>query len=409
MVHEHEDSSSHRINELKFEKKSRIKGFATAVAGGVIGSVLTFTTVPYFDLSNSKEKAVAVEEINTAEQATETMSVQQVSSTSFSVADIVAEASKAIVGITNIQEQNNPFGQGGFEQNGEEVESGTGSGVVYEATDNALYIVTNHHVIEDATSIEVTLYDEKVVEAELIGSDSLTDIAVLKIEGSYDIAPLGFGDSDVLRAGDEVIAIGNPLGLDLYGTVTQGIVSAVNRTIEVSTSAGIWEMEVIQTDAAINPGNSGGALINVSGELIGINSMKIAEDDVEGLGFAIPSNEVLSIIDELIANGQIVRPYLGISMVNLSEIPQYYLQNMNINSTTGVMIADIDENSAAKDAGLQVEDIVVSIDGTAISDADDMRKYLYTEASVGDVVKLVIYRQGEKMEISVTLSSNQLN
>jgi serine protease Do len=403
---------------VKKEKKSKFKGFLTTVSAGVIGSVLTLAIAPQLGFltenttTSSVQEATMSKQTKTKTDASETPNVQQVSSTS-SIADIVEQTSQAIVGITNIQSSSQYFTPEGSNQNGsetsQEVESGTGSGVIYQVTDDALYIVTNNHVIEDATKIEVTLFNEEVVSAELVGTDSLTDIAVLTVSGSYDIKPLSFGDSDSLRTGDEVIAIGNPLGLDLYGTVTQGIVSAVNRTIDVSTSAGTWEMNVIQTDAAINPGNSGGALINSAGQLVGINSMKIFDDEVEGLGFAIPSNDVKTIVEELTKNGQIVRPYLGVSMANLTEIPQFYLQNIAGDVTEGVIITNIDPSGSAAKAGLEVKDIIVAINGEKVTDTDDLRKYLYTKLSVGDKVTIEYYRNGKLNKAEVTLTSNQLN
>lgn len=403
---------------VKKEKKSKFKGFLTTVSAGVIGSVLTLAIAPQLGFltenttTSSVQEATMSKQTKTKTDASETLNVQQVSSTS-SIADIVDQTSQAIVGITNIQSSSQYFTPEGSNQNGsetsQEVESGTGSGVIYQVTDDALYIVTNNHVIEDATKIEVTLFNEEVVSAELVGTDSLTDIAVLTVSGSYDIKPLSFGDSDSLRTGDEVIAIGNPLGLDLYGTVTQGIVSAVNRTIDVSTSAGTWEMNVIQTDAAINPGNSGGALINSAGQLVGINSMKIFDDEVEGLGFAIPSNDVKTIVEELTKNGQIVRPYLGVSMANLTEIPQFYLQNIAGDVTEGVIITNIDPSGSAAKAGLEVKDIIVAINGEKVTDTDDLRKYLYTKLSVGDKVTIEYYRNGKLNKAEVTLTSNQSN
>ena len=188
--------------------------------------------------------------------------------------------------------------------------------------------MTNNHVIEGAEKLEVSLESGEKTTAELVGKDALSDLAVLTIDAKYADTSLEFGDSDKLRAGDAVVAIGNPLGLDFSGTVTQGIVSAVNRSINVNTSAGEWEMNVIQTDAAINPGNSGGALLNTAGQVIGINSLKISESGVEGLGFAIPSNEVIPLIEEMTANGQVERPYIGIGLADLDQVPRIYLQGL---------------------------------------------------------------------------------
>jgi serine protease Do len=305
------------------------------------------------------------------------------------------------VGIVNMQSSNQ-----NFSQSTENQESGSGSGVIFKKDGNSAYIVTNNHVIEGAKEIEVSFESGEKTTAELIGADALTDLAVLKIDAKYANAYLEFGDSSTLRSGDQVLAIGNPLGLDLSRTVTQGIVSAVDREIAVSTSAGDWDLNVIQTDAAINPGNSGGALINTQGQVIGINSLKISDSGVEGLGFAIPSNDLVPIINEIIDNGKVERPYMGISLASLAEIPQQYLQGIPNTVTSGVMVTNIDQTSVAAKAGLQVQDLIVSINGSEVKSSVDLRKYLYTELKVGDKVTLKVYHQGELKTINMTLTSN---
>ena len=416
MLHDQGHQKIETRSEMK-EEKSTFKGVFKTISAAVIGSAITLAAVPHLDYFNKHDSTAIVTEksdgTETVQKQDSTLTIKQVSSES-SLADLIEQASKAIVGISNYQEQtysfNQAFGnrQGSQQNGGTEVESGTGSGVIYEVTEDSAYIVTNHHVIEDASTSTVTLSTGEVVDAELIGSDSMTDMAVLKISGNYEIEPLTFGDSSVLRAGDTVIAIGNPLGLDLSNTVTQGIVSAVDRSIEVSTTSGVWDMNVIQTDAAINPGNSGGALINTKGELIGINSMKIAEDNVEGLGFAIPSNDVSTIIEQLRENGQISRPYLGISMIDLADVPPYYLQNIPSEITEGVIIAEVDENGTAAKASLQAEDVIISINNQKITNTTELKKYLYTDVSIGDEVTIQYYRQGVHKETKFTLSSNQI-
>ena len=219
---------------------------------------------------------------------------------------------------------------------------------------------------------------------------------------SYVSQTLTFGDSDSIRPGDSALAIGNPLGLDFSRSVTQGIVSATNRSMTVDTSDGAWELNVIQTDAAINPGNSGGALINSSGEVIGINSMKISESGVEGLGFAIPSNDVIPIVNELIKNGKITRPYLGVSLANVNEIPQYYLQNIPEAAQSGVMVTSIENNSAAAKAGFQQQDIIVAVDGVKVSSGAELRKQLYSK-EIGDKVSFTVYRGTSKKTLTATL------
>ncbi len=390
--------------KFKEKEKKRSKGILTALSAGVLGSALTLTIAPQLDVFESESGVVdrQTEVATNEEKANSAVSVQPLSTsnTTNSVADIVEQTSEAIVGVVNVTEQSSPFSR-----SIEEMENGTGSGVIYKVTDDAAYIVTNHHVIEGASEIQVSLYDGKVENAKLVGTEALTDIAVLKMEGSYDVTPIPFGDSDELRAGEQVIAIGNPLGLDLSRTVTQGIVSATNRTITSSTTAGEWEVEVIQTDAAINPGNSGGALINTSGQLVGINSMKIANAGVEGLGFAIPINDVKGLVEELEKNGQVLRPYLGVGLASLTEIHPFYLQNYE--GEYGAMVVSIDENSQAYESGLRVEDIIVSIDGNKIEESDDLRKYLYTETAIGDTVTIQYYRDNQLKTTKVTLASNE--
>ncbi|WP_101845055.1 S1C family serine protease [Halobacillus sp. Marseille-P3879] len=380
---------------MREKKRSLFKLIGLSMSAGVLGSALTLGITSYDD--NTDVNPTAVE--STFEETVD-VDVSQMSADSYlSTADIVADASDAIVGVVNMTMQSSPF------QNTEEVvESGTGSGVIYKVTDDAAYIVTNNHVVEGASEIQISLNDGKEVTAELVGADALTDIAVLKIEGDYDMTPLAFGDSEDIRAGEEVIAIGNPLGLDLSRTVTQGIISAKNRTISVSTSAGEWDLDVIQTDAAINPGNSGGALINFSGQLIGINSLKIASDDAEGLGFAIPSNNVEELIEDITKDGKVDRPYLGLGVMTINQVPSYYSQSLPEDVKEGVIIGSIDDMSAAAKAGLKKEDIIVSLEDQSVTSASDLRKYLYTNHKAGDKVDIKFYRDGEAQTIQVTLT-----
>ncbi|MBP3953283.1 S1C family serine protease [Bacillus suaedae] len=399
------EQENHFETRQEEKKKSPFKGLAKMVTAGVIGSVITLSVAPYID--SNQEMLASIEDAASLEGNEEVSSLDAVpvAHTDQSIADTIEYASEAIVGIVNLQQQQMQFRQ--QQGNEESVESGTGSGVIFKQNDEGTFIVTNNHVIEGANEIEVSLYNGEKVMAELIGTDPLTDIAVLKVAANIEAHVLEFGDSSLLRAGDQVLAIGNPLGLDLSRTVTQGIVSGVERTLSVTTSAGEWDLNVIQTDAAINPGNSGGALINTAGEVIGINSLKISESGVEGLGFAIPSNEVMPIIDEIIENGQVNRPYVGVGLASLNEIPPHYLQNLPNTVTEGAVVTTIDQESAAATAGLMVEDVLVSINGKAITDSSDLRKYLYTEFAIGDQVTIEFYRQGELQNVTLTLTSNQ--
>lgn len=289
------------------KKKKKLKGFASMVAAGMVGSVLTLTVLPFTDYmenfvnTESQSQGITLQNTN---PETNTVTAQPTSAkSSSSIADTVEQLSKTIVGIVNYQQRQSRSFYG--DSTSQDVESGTGSGVIFQKNNDIAYIVTNNHVVEGATKLEVSLYNGEKVNAEVVGTDALTDLAVLKIDSKNVEATAQFGNSSTLRPGDEVYAIGNPLGLEFSRTVTQGIVSAVNRSIDVTTSAGTWETTVIQTDAAINPGNSGGALINPEGLVIGINSLKIADSGVEGLGFAIPSNDLIPIVNQLIENGKV--------------------------------------------------------------------------------------------------------
>lgn len=390
-------------NENK-KKNRRGFNFISMIIAAIIGSVITLAVVAQTDLLQVDKQDVEeqVEDVVTEESGSGT-DPKPVSSDEMNISDIIEKSSEAIVGVTNYGEQQvNPFQP---TEEGE-MEQGTGSGVIYDVTDDAAYIVTNHHVIDGANKVSVSLHDGETEEAKLVGTDPLTDTAVLKIAGEFDIKPLEFGDSDDVRSGESVIAIGNPLGLELSRTVTQGIISAVDRSINVETAAGDWDLDVIQTDAAINPGNSGGALINANGELIGINSLKIASNNVEGLGFAIPSNDVKTIVKELRENGQVERAYLGVGLEDLRTIPPFYMPDIPDDIKEGALVMSVDENSAAGKAGLKEEDIIVKMGDTEIKSDKDVRKVLYKEAEIGDDITLTIYRDGKKEKVDVTLTSN---
>jgi serine protease Do len=397
------------VEPFKKQKKSGgVKSFLSMLTAGVMGSALTLGAVTYSDVfdflktETQQNAATSTEPLSQSELTTSVVPTSNSSNASASLADVVEDASKAIVGIVNYQNQSNPFsGAQGT------VQSGSGSGVIFNVQGDDAYIVTNNHVIEGASEVEVSLYDGEKAKAEVVGADALTDLAVLKIDEKYATHTLKFGDSSGLRPGDQVMAIGNPLGLDLSRTVTQGIVSAIDRNIAVDTSAGKWELSVIQTDAAINPGNSGGALINTSGHVIGINSLKISDNGVEGLGFAIPSNDVVPIINELIEHGKIERPYLGVSLADLQEVPSMYLQSLPESVKGGTIVAHVEPNSAAANAGLKQMDVIVSIDGEEIKNSSDLRKYMYANLTPKDKATLKIYRDGKAIDVEVNLSNSK--
>jgi len=315
--------------------------------------------------------------------------------------DAIDDVAEAIVGVVSTTS-----GQGGFLGNFDSQRSGTGSGIVYAVRDGNTYIVTNEHVVDRAISIEIVFNNEEQTrkEATLVGSDVYTDIAVLRIENFTADVVATFGRTEDLRLGQTVIAIGNPLGLEFAGSATMGVVSGHDRSITIpilSTNGQVhnWAMTVLQTDTAINPGNSGGALINLAGEVVGINSMKIAQSAVEGMSFSIPTYIAVPIIEDLENYGQITRPLLGVSLVNLSMIPSSIKNDINLPAeiVAGVFVDEVVPNSMASDLGITPGDVLTHIGDVEISDSLTFRQTLFTYKD-GDDITITIIRNGETLE-----------
>lgn len=318
-----------------------------------------------------------------------------------SVNAMIKDVSLAIVGVINMQKATSfdDLLQG---KSTKAQEAGIGSGVIYQINNNSSYIVTNNHVIDGASQIKVQLHNGKQVEAKLVGTDAVSDIAVLKIDSQKGIKAMKFANSSKVQTGDSVFAMGNPLGLEFANSVTSGIISANERTIESNTTSGGTKVNVLQTDAAINPGNSGGALVDVNGNLVGINSMKIAADQVEGIGFAIPSNEVRVTIEQLVKHGKVERPSIGIGLLNLSDIPDSYKKDLKTDRDTGVYVAKVSHSSE-----LKVGDIITKVDSKKVNDDTDLRTYLYQNKKPGETVKLTVIRDGKTKDVSVTLKNQK--
>lgn len=285
--------------------------------------------------------------------------------------------------------------------------AGSGSGVIYEVNGNEAYVITNHHVINGATQIEVVFSNGENAEATLVGSDQYNDIALLKLTSDVEMKAIKIGDSSLLDAGETVLAIGCPLGIQYAGTVTQGVISTNSRMVSVDTNSdGVedWDIPVIQTDAAINPGNSGGALVNLAGELIGITSMKLSDTSVEGMGFALPINDVVRDVEQIKEHGKVIRPVLGISGLSISNLSSYELRMYRINTTAtdGVYIANVVSSSAAQKAGIEVGDVIIKLNGEQITTYKSFVKELYTKQP-GDVIEVVVNRGGKEVALSVTL------
>ena len=263
------------------------------------------------------------------------------------------------------------------------------------------YILTNYHVVEGSNSIKVTTYDGTSYDAQLIGYDESNDIAVLKIDAT-DLTPVVLGDSDTLNVGDTVVAIGNPLG-ELTFSLTTGVVSALDRPVTFSTGT---TMNLIQTDCAINSGNSGGALFNLYGEVIGITNAKYSssssssEASIDNIGFAIPINSVRSIVESIIKNGYIVKPYIGVSVEDVSsEMTSYGLP-------AGAVVRSVTDGAPAAQAGLQANDIITAVDGAEITGSNDLVQ-IVTAKKAGDTLKLSVYRQGQTLELTVTVAEQK--
>lgn len=291
----------------------------------------------------------------------------------------------AVVGITNKAYARDYFNRKVV------VEQGSGSGVIFDANG---YIATNNHVVEGASELVVSLSDGRTLPAKLIGTDPATDLAVVKVEAT-GLPVAQFGDSDGLMVGEPAIAIGNPLGLEFKGSVTAGVISALNRSIEI----GERRFKLIQTDAAINPGNSGGALVNADGVVVGINSAKIAVQGVEGIGFSIPINTARPIIQSIVDKGRVVRSYLGVGALDKVTAARY---GYELNLDKGVYVANITRNGPAAKAGIRQGDIVLKVGNAETNSVADLRAAL-DAIPVGSRVDVLISREGRQQTISVLL------
>ena len=293
--------------------------------------------------------------------------------------------------------------------NAEQVYS-EGSGVIYKKEGDTAYLVTNTHVINGAKKVDIRLADGTKVPGEIVGSDTYSDIAVVKIAADKVTTVAEFGDSNQLTVGETAIAIGSPLGSEYANTVTQGIVSSLNRNVSLKSEDGqAISTNAIQTDTAINPGNSGGPLINIQGQVIGITSSKIASNggtSVEGLGFAIPANDVINIIKQLEKDGKVTRPALGIHMVNLSNLSTTDLQKLKLpgNITSGVAVRSVQKNMPAN-GHLQQYDVITKIDDKAISSTTELQSALYSH-SIGDSMTVTYYRDGKEETTTIKLDKS---
>lgn len=320
----------------------------------------------------------------------------------------VQSSNQGIMGMFGGQTSGDSSSSDGSQNSGKLQTASEGSGVIYKKSGNSAYIVTNNHVVKGSNALQVILSNGRKVDASLVGSDSATDLAVLKINSANVKTVAEFGNSNSIAAGQDVLAIGSPMGSEYANTVTKGIISAKSRTLKSGTDGTLTS--VIQTDVAINSGNSGGPLINVAGQVIGINSMKLAGSSdgssVEGMGFAIPSNEVVKIINQLIKNGKISRPSLGISMIDLSRVTtdqQQSVLKLPSSITKGVVIMDVQSGSNAQTAGLEQYDVITKLGDTKITNTSSLKSALY-KYKVGDTTKVTYYRDGQSHTATLKLA-----
>ena len=348
------------------------------IAGGVFGGFKlrdTFfsPTGTYQGTTNQLEEPKKSESISSARNT--------------AVVQAAKKVSPAVVGITTKVYNRDMFNRKVL------VGEGVGSGVIF---DKAGYIVTNNHVVGTAKTVIVSLADGQSTEGTVVGRDAKTDLAVVKI--NIDNLPVAeFGDSDSLQVGAPAIAIGNPLGLEFQGTVTVGVISSLNRTIGAEGQS----MKLIQTDAAINPGNSGGALVDADGKVIGINSAKISQEGDEGLGFAIPINAARPILQDLITNGKVVRPYLGLYGLDQQMAARF---GMQLNAQ-GIYVYRVVPGGPLDQAGLQHGDVIVKLDGTDVKDFASLQSVM-DKLKVGDSVSIDYTRNGMNREATVVLQES---
>lgn len=396
-------------------------GFKSAISGGLIGGLIVALLGGGYlyateDLDIGKTPTQESGVVDSNGKVTTTDVTVNVTS---EVTDAVKKVENSVVSVINMKEQNLEGFGGVF--GSETIDSskesnlqtvGEGSGVIYKIDGDTAYIVTNNHVIENSDAIEILLKEGTKVKAKVIGTDVWTDLAVLSIPADKVTKAATFGDSDSLLVGEPAIAIGSPLGTNFASSVTQGIISAKNRTVDTDINGDNvvdWEMTAIQTDAAINPGNSGGALINIAGQVIGINSMKISTDTVEGMGFAIPSNDVVDIINQLEKEGTVVRPVLGISLLDISQISEQQQESvlkLPKDIVAGVVVGQVQPGSAAEKAGLQKYDVIVKFNGEKVKNTISLRKGIY-KSELSKEVEIEYYRNGKLEKTTVTMTASE--
>ena len=392
------------------QKNNYGKLFLTVFAAFALGATSVFGAQAVMGTGKSlKSSVTATKEDKDNQQIT----VNAISKAKDAVVSIVNYQSNSNNNLESILGGNSRQSGRDSSDSGELKPASSGSGVIYKKSGNTAYVVTNNHVVNGAKKLSVILSDGTSVNAELVGTDVWTDLAVLKISGDNVTTTMDFADSDKIAVGETAFAIGSPLDVNLSNTVTKGIVSAVNRQIPMDVDGdgkNDWNQTVIQTDAAINPGNSGGALINNEGKLIGINESKIAKAtanvSAEGIGFGIPSNEVKLITEQLEQSGKVIRPALGVQLVSVNTVDRDTLKSqLNFEGKQGVVVRYVENGTPASQAGLEKYDIITKLNGEDVKDVAAVRKYLFEKTKIGDTVTVTYYRNGKENTTSVVVQA----
>ena len=388
------------MKNLKTSSKKWGQLFVVILISFFSGILGTFTTLQLSQKQNSG--TITTTTVSKTAVKNENSTTQAVDKVKDAVVSVITYSSNSQNSLLGSDETDT-------DTNAEQVYS-EGSGVIYKKEGNTAYLVTNTHVINGAKKVDIRLADGTKVPGEIVGSDTYSDIAVVKIAADKVTTVAEFGDSSQLTVGETAIAIGSPLGSEYANTVTQGIVSSLNRNVSLKSEDGqAISTNAIQTDTAINPGNSGGPLINIQGQVIGITSSKIASNggtSVEGLGFAIPANDVINIIKQLEKDGKVTRPALGIHMVNLSNLSTTDLQKLKLpgNVTSGVAVRSVQKNMPAN-GHLQQYDVITKIDDKAISSTTELQSALYSH-SIGDSMTVTYYRDGKEETTTIKLDKS---
>lgn len=416
------ENSQEQPSPKKPKKKTMTlkKVFLVALAGGIIGGGAVIGGYALYDQYSSQ---AVTQDNRKGKTVTSNIKVTETNQAT----KAFNKVKNAVVSVEAYSSSDNSLDSlfGNFEggKSTKETSESEGSGVIYKKDGNTAFIVTNNHVISGSNKVEVLLSNGKKLPATIVGHDAISDLAVLKINAQDVTEVASFGNSNDIQVGQTALAIGSPLGSEYATSLTKGIISAKKRTIDVTNSQGVTtgQETVIQTDAAINPGNSGGPLINLAGQVIGINSMKLSSTgtgsgsstSVEGMGFAIPSNEVVSIINQLVTNGKVIRPALGISLIDLSNIPEEQQQSVlklpnSVNG--GIVVAKINDNSPLKGSGIQKGDVIVSLGGKKVTGLASLREALYSH-KLGSTVEIGYYQDGQQKttKVKLTLEASDQN